>query len=480
MISGKINLYRLNALSFGLILIVFYLMAYCSVSNLYPSSIPVHHDDYTNYSSAASGLAWTWTRPLSTWLIFVLSSIGPDWLIWAVRLLTVMYVFLSWKILTVVWQPRSHWTMLSLFAVSSLSSPIIAEYARYTGMLTHMLSGSLGLASVYFLFKNDRKKNDNWLYFSVILFVLSALAKEDFILFYIFSFVYVMIKTKKPIKKQVVIGLVGLSVALMMVAGAKFIAASSFLGTRDEYASYFFSASPSSVATTVWRYLTGAGHPSMTMHGEIIATIMISSSVVALFLIIRDKAIPKTLYFVGAALTLIAPYSVLPNHVNAYYEIIWLPFILGSACVALAEIINTGMEITRSKYLAFTIFIALCVSLIVVDAVGRTSIANWYDVVGADNEKLFRHLEENRVAINSAPSVCVYGANAFSPWYLHNGEYLRVVIGLHSVWHIVTDKSSPLYPGFQQAAASSQGRIIVTEASEANESCLKLEIGALK
>ena len=480
MISNKIILSRVNILSFGLILAVFYLMAYYSVSNFFPNSIPVHHDDYTNYSSAAAGLAWTWTRPLSTWMIFVLSFLGPDWLIWAVRLLTVMYVFLSWKILTEVWLPRPHWMTLILFAMASLSSPIVAEYARYTGMITHMMSGTLGLASVYFMFKNDREINDTWLYVSIILFVFSALAKEDFILFCVFSFVYVLLKSKKPIKKQVVIGLIGLFCVLMMVAGAKFLAASSFLGTRDEHSSYFFDASPSNVATTVWRYLTGAGHPSMTVHGAIIAGVMIFSSGIALILILRDKTIPKTLYFVGAALTLIAPYSVLPNHVNAYYELIWLPFIIGSACVAVAEAINKGVGITRRVYLVSITLTTICVSLNIVDAVGRTSIARWYDSVASDNAKLFRYLEDNKVAINSATSVCVYGANAFSPWYMHNGQYLMWVMGLNSVWHIVIDKSAPLYPGFQQAAASSKSRILVSNASEENPSCQKLQIGALE
>gem|GEM_PF-5752252 len=50
---------------------VFYLMAYYSVSDYLPNAIPVHHDDYTNYSSAADGLAWSWIRPLSTWMIFL-------------------------------------------------------------------------------------------------------------------------------------------------------------------------------------------------------------------------------------------------------------------------------------------------------------------------------------------------------------------------------------------------------------------------
>lgn len=60
-----------GVIAFSLISAVFYLMAYYSVSDYLPNAIPVHNDDYTNYSSAADGLAWSWIRPLSTWMIFL-------------------------------------------------------------------------------------------------------------------------------------------------------------------------------------------------------------------------------------------------------------------------------------------------------------------------------------------------------------------------------------------------------------------------
>lgn len=466
---------HLNILSFALISAIFYLMAYYSVSDFLPSSVPVHHDDYTNYSSAAGGLAWSWIRPLSTWLIFVFSSMGPDWLIWAVRIFTATYVFLSWKILIEVMQPRQYWITLLLFAIASLSSPIVAEYARYTGMVTHMMSGCLGLAAVYFLFKDDREENDTWLYVSVAFLLLSTLAKEDFILFYVFSFAYVLFKSGKPIKKRILTGLIGLAVSLLMVASAKFLAASSFLGASDAQSSYFIDTSPTGVATTVWRYLTGAGHPAMLIHGKIIAVAMIFSSIVALIVMLRDRTVPKTLYVIGAALTLIAPYSVLPNHVNAYYELIWLPFIIGSVYVALAEVMKTSTTPPLRAYLACALLAALCALLYVVDTPGRLSIAHWYDAVGSDNAKIFKRLEDNKAAINAAPSVCVYGANAFSPWYMHSGQYLETVMGLHTVWNIVIDETSPLYPGLQQGAVSSKGRVVLIH-TEAIADCLKLSI----
>lgn len=467
---------HLNILSFALIAVVFYLMAYYTVSDFLPNSIPVHHDDYTNYSSAQGGLRWSWIRPLSTWLIFVFSSLGPDWLIWAVRIFTVTYVFLCWKILIEVFSPRQYWITLVLFATASLSSPIVAEYARYTGMVTHMMSGCLGLAAVYFLFKGDREENDTWFYVSVLLLLLSTLAKEDFILFYAFSFAFVLLTSKKALKKLVLIGFVGLAVALTMVAGAKFLAVSSFLGVSDAQSSYFIDTSPTNVTMTVWRYLTGAGHPAMKVHGQIIATSMVFVSIVALIVILRDRVIPKTLYVNGATLTLIAPYSVLPNHVNAYYELIWLPFIIGSVYIAIAESLKTSAATPSRAFLASVFFAALCVPLNVVDTSGRASVAHWYDAVGSENAKVLMQLEDRKAAINAAPIVCVYGANAFSPWYMHSGQYLDNVVGLRTVWNMVIDKSSPLYPGFQQGANSSKGRVVISDINDANDSCLKISL----
>jgi hypothetical protein len=90
---------------------------------------------------------------------------------------------------------------------------------------------------------------------------------------------------------------------------------------------------------------------------------------------------------------------------------------------------------------------------------------------------VLKYLEENKAAIDAAPSVCVYGANSFSPWYMHSGQYLQTVMGLHTVWNIVIDKNSPLYPGMQLGASSSKGSVVVRDTSEVNADCLKLTIG---
>jgi len=343
-------------------------------------------------------------------------------------------------------------------------------------MVTHLISGCLGLTAVWLLFKYEREGYDTYLYVSVMMLLLSTLAKEDFILFYGFSFAYVLVKSKKPFQKQIIIGFIGLAVSLMMVAGAKVLGSSIYLGTTGSQSPYFIDLSPTSVATTVWKYLKGSGHPAMEGHGQTIATVMIVSNIMVLVAILRDRSIPKTFYFTGAALALIAPYSVLPNHVNAYYELIWLPFIIGSAYVAVVELMNTSELSPPRAYLASALFAALCLLLNVVDAPGRTSVAQWYDAIGLDNAKLLKRLKSDKAALNSAQSVCVYGANAFSPWYMHSGQYLQTVMGLHTLWKINIDKSSPLYSGFQQGAASSKGSVILLDSADANVNCLRLLI----
>jgi hypothetical protein len=467
----------LNVFTFILIAAVFYWMTYYSVSSFFPTSIPVHHDDYANYSLAASRFEWSWIRPLSTGLVYFLSALGPDWLIWTVRVCTVTYAYLCWKILVELVNPRTYWITLFFFVMAALSTPIIAEYARYTGMITHMMSGCFGLAAVYFLFKDDRVESDNWLYVSVALLLLSTLAKEDFVLFYIFSAAYILFKSDKPTRKRLLVGLIGLTMSLFMVAGAKFLAVSSFLGASDAQSSYYIDTSPSGVINTVWRYLTGAGHPAMINHGKIIAGAMVFSAIAALILLVRDRTLPKTLYVVGAALTLIAPYSVLPNHVNAYYELIWLPFVIGSVYVALAELMRVDQGSVLRSAIPALFLAALATQLYMVDTPGRLSVAGWYDAAGTDNAKVLNYLEHNKADINAAPSVCIYGASALSPWYIHNSQYLATVMGLHTVWNIFINKNSPLYAGMQQGADSSAGRVVVRDISEFNADCLKLKVG---
>lgn len=462
---------------------IFYFDAYFSVSPYLPGSIPVHHDDYSNYSMGAEVFQWSWNRPFSNYVIHLLGLAGPAWLSAAIRFLSVLFVLFSWVLLCLVVRPRTYWFMLLAFGTAVFSTPVIVEYARYTGMITHLLSGCLGLAAVASLFRSallyqNGRSGRWWLLLSVSLLVLSSLAKEDFILFYALSLVYAVLRWPVQRRRLITAASIGLLLCAALIAASKLLASSSFLGVVDPTSSYYINLSPTSVIHTVWRYLLGASHPAMHVHGKLVAVIFVAVALVAIGLAVFQRRVPRTAYFILAALTLIAPYSVLPNHVNAYYELVWLPMVIAAAVAATTEIFlllpNSSAWRSRAPVLVLLV-LAMIFSL--VDYPGRAGIAGWYDARAQSNARVLAILEENRSRINAARAVCVTGADAFSPWFMHSGEYLRNIMGLDATWYILSDPVSSNHSGFVTGASSSGGRVIVVTSPAAFvPSCLHLNL----
>lgn len=467
---------------FAVLSVIFYFEAYFSVSHYLPSSIPVHHDDYSNFALGASSFHWTWNRPLSTYAIHLLGFVGPAGLSAAIRFLSVLFVLLSWILLYQVVQPRTYWLMLIAFGTAVFSTPVIVEYARYTGMITHLISGCLGLAAVASLFQSASIYQEGcsgrwWLLFSVSLLLLSSLAKEDFILFYALSLVYAVLRWPAKRKYLVAAASIGLLLCVALIASAKLLASSSFLGVADPASSYYINITPASILQTVWRYLLGASHPAMHVHGQLVSVIFIAASLVAIGLSVFQRSIPRTAYFVLAALTLIAPYSVLPNHVNAYYELVWLPMVVVASVAATTEIFLLLPNSAWRARAPVLVLLLLAAFFSMVDYQGRKGIAGWYDARAQSNARVLAILEKNRSHINTAPAVCITGADAFSPWFMHDGRYLKNVMGLDATWYILSDPLAPQHSGLMSAADGSGGRIIVvTSPVEFMSGCLQLNL----
>lgn len=466
---------------FGL---TFYFSAYLSVSDSIPTSIPVHHDDYSNYAAGGRPWIWSWIRPLSTLIIHGLAQIGPDWLIWTIRLLTVMFVFLVWKLLCEFHRPTYYyWWTLLLFAVGSFSTPIIVEYARYTGMITHLLSGCLGLCAVYFLFREVAQPKQGRMYLSVVFLVLSVLAKEDFVLLYAVSLVYAATLLRTGRMRILGWGSAGLAVCMFLIAGAKFMASSSFLGVLDTTSPYYVDASPGGILQTMWRYLVGGGHPAMAAHGLIVAGLFVFSTLAVVVLVVLRKGVPKAAYFLAATLSVMTPYSLLPNHVNAYYEFIWLPMLIGCCFIAMTELMEQLAE-SSPQLCAGRVLISFLVivgAFTMIDYSRRKGIAAWYDNVATSNENIIKLLHSQKTNINKVGNVCIVGANSFSPWFMHGGEYLSNVMGLHAKWYLILDTDSPLYAGMLVGANGSNGNtILVSSDDQIPEKCLSINLEELK
>lgn len=468
---------------FAVLCAIFYFEAYFSVSPYLPSSIPVHHDDYTNYAAGATAFQWSWIRPFSTYVIHLLGLAGPAWLSGAIRFLSVLFVLLAWVLLCQVVRPRVYWFMLLTFGVAVFSTPVIVEYARYTGMITHLLSGCLGLAAVASLFRSavlyqEGRSGLWWLLLSVSLLVLSSLAKEDFILFYALSLVYAVLRWPVQRKRLIAAAGIGLLLSVALIAASKLLASSSFLGVVGNASSYYINLTPASVVHTVWRYLLGASHPAMHAHGMLVSVTFVAATLIAIGLTVSQRAVPRTAFFVLGALTLIAPYSVLPNHVNAYYELVWLPMVIAAAVAATTEIflLLPNSSAWRSRAPALVLLV-LAVIFSLVDYPRRANIADWYDARAQSNARVLAILEKNRSRINAARDVCVTGADAFSPWFMHNSQYLQRVMSLDATWYILNDPVSVEHSGLVLGAAASGGRVnVVTSPSQFFPGCLQLNL----
>ena len=456
---------KIGARTFEFILFsaAFLVAAYFSVSVVLPNAVPVHHDDYTNYASGAGPITAGWVRPLSSIAIQLLAGTSPECLIWFVRLLTILYVLLNWRLFLEFCGNIRFCTLNSVFyAAAVFSTPIVAEYGRYTGMVTHLISGCLGVGAALILVQQVHSPNRVKLFVSVCLLVLSTLAKEDFALLYVVSIIYVLQFRSADRFRIACSGLMGLGLAAVFVLGAKFFAKSGFLGIPDPTSTYYVDASLISIASTIFKYLTGALHPAMLEHGQLVFGIFIFGLISFVVDALVNKRIPIQAYFLFGGLAVVAPYSILPNHVNAYYEILWLPFFISAA---IFSAINFLQSLCKKPFepgvIALPLLLLSALITNFIDYQGRSSIASWYDSVNQSNFITLKILEAQRAQINRTGKVCIIGADMFSPWYMHEGSYLPNVLGLNAHWFILVDDNSLLYQGISMGKEKSAVRVSV-------------------
>jgi hypothetical protein len=470
-----------------LLALILYFSAYSSVSDVPPSSVPVHHDDYSLYAAAGEPFQLTWIRPLSYFLMSVLSGAGPEWLAWTVRALAITYVFLCWVLLQQVTEHKLSRLFMVMYGISIYASPMSVENTRYMGVLTQLLSGCLGVLSAVIAIKavkagkydQSRTMEVFWLLFSGLCITASTLAKEGFVLLYAVTIVYAVYRWRPTLRLHLSALSFFSFTSVFLILAAKILADSSFLGVKDESSTYFVNINPISILSTAWIYLTGSGHPAMRSSG-------ICITVLAVFLIfwtigrsIREKRVHSGFYLLAAAFSVMLPYCLLPNHVYPYYEILWLPFILAALYAILSE--TKVHEPSNKKLVIFAkpsvVIIAVALLFSLAGYKGRQGIAAWYDRVAEDNLRVFSVIEENRVRIEQAMNVCVEGANIFSPWYLHGGGYMQTVKGIDAKWFVLSNERVPEYAGFKAGSDASRGRVVlVHDFREAPVNCVKINL----
>lgn len=454
---------RRQALTFAVLFVIFYLCAF-GTSGV-PNAIPVHHDDYTNYAQGSAPLALPLIRPLSTLFIQLLASAGPDSLIWAVRLLTVTYALLAWQLACFFGHKSSglaYWALLCAFGVATFSTPILVEYGRYTGLITHLLSGCLGVGAAAALLHSARLADSRLAVASALLITMSVAAKEDFVLLYLGAAIFVALSGYQGRSAAIKASALGLLVATLLFISAKVFGKSAFLGSIDPASPYYFSVSVGSLYRTTLALITGSSHPAMVRHGA--GALVVLAVTTPLAVALATRKLPGAAFLVLAALATIVPYATLPNHINAYYEFIWLPLLYGALTVTLIECCASLFPQSRTCSSFFTVLTLASFAFAInfIDQMPRNSIRQWYEDAARETELTLGKVSEAKIQIEKAGVACVKGAGAFSPWYMHDGAYLSSVMSISAVWYVETPANASLIPGFKLSAEKSGGRIVLT------------------
>jgi len=451
---------------FLLLSAIFYCLSYLSVSSFGPTAVPVHHDDYSNYSLRIEDYSFG-VRPLSTFIIAALSSISPQALIWSVRFLTVLYLYLSFFLFRSVVRNSGNWAIASVFAFAVFSSPVMVEYARYTGMITHLISGCLGISAVLALHQAFIRNDVRSALFSCILISASVFSKEDFLLLYFISYIYFSIVIGAGFRVRCV-GVLSMLSSGVLIIVFKFFTATAFLGVTDVASTYYVNISPISIARTIVKYLGGGENPVFVPEGYVFTCLFFFSLIFGIFAAFKRNLRP--LYFIGCALAVMAPYAILPNHINPYYVYLWTPFIcfatLESLALAATYFSSGRLSDGSSRVLAIGVLLVISAILLLLNYPGRLAVANWYDRIATNNIKVFSLLRDNTIIGASSDVVCVIGADAFSPWYMHSSLYIDRVLGLSRNWVVVVPKQSALMSGFEIGALVSQGRFSLSTDKE--------------
>jgi hypothetical protein len=301
-----------------------------------------------------------------------------------------------------------------------------------------MLFGGLALI---FLVRWDRDKKRSSAALFILLYALSIFSKEDFILPPLMLLGWYLVRNndwKQQAVRHKWLLLAVFSVLFFFLIFNKFIIPHrSYMDPVQKTGHpYFMTLNPRSVANVIYYYLTGLGRNIKLLTAFYLLTTL------TFFVVMKDHR--KEVILIGLiVLGMIAPYSIMPNHVYSYYGLKWWAWQTLTS-LALVQIIF----ISKSKIVTgmFTALILLFVFTTL-----DKNISNYFRNCITTSENIQNFLSMNREAINAQERVAVIGIGpgqiTNSPWQ-GNGEteiYLRGDLKLDTQWILFVESGDDRY-----------------------------------
>lgn len=294
-------------------------------------SHPVHHDDYSGLAASIGEFRVLAPRPVWGLVNASIAELGSDRAYLALNLMLVACVFLSLKFVELFARGGRQLPTLGFIAGGALAFGFaqIVDWTKYLGLLTNLCSALPGLAALCVIatIDNEPRRARSLGAVVLVLAALSFFAKEDFalpLLIATASLAFLRRSRWWAVMTGALAGLFALAFAFNRVVGSVFIS-----GMRSPSDPYYIDFAPLSIASTFARTLLGSAHARWVVVFALAATLL------ALVARRADRALTlKLAALVAIPLSLLAPYSILPNHVFGYYAFVCIAMLSATLVVA--------------------------------------------------------------------------------------------------------------------------------------------------
>lgn len=439
----------------GAVLLTYVLIQFVFLPDNTFLSFPVHHDDYANLSHTSNDLRLRPIRPVSSFVLAVLSMMGIDVFYTALHVMTVLYITLVLALLLDLFDMRKpNFVLLVGMAIPIMSFESLVEYTKYTGMITSLVSGVLGVCAMALLLRAFTVPDALRLKLvaGLVLSVLSLLAKEDFILAILLMCGWFGLVGPLLLRRQCrTASVAAIVLALATIAfflHNRFVVQSPFTGSTGGTYSAIYT--PASLAKTAWNYLT------ITILASIVSAIQCGA--VVLVALLNRRANWRSLLLVQALVAaLVIPYACLPNHVFPFYALNWIPWQIGGAVLALVPVFAPLAP--RSKVVVLVALLVLGALVAYVTYPRRYSVMKWYVRNAETNWNMVQTVWANRDALQDQAVVGVTGVPLLCPWLLSDGSFLANRWGSDHRWLVFVPRDSDFYKVMLDRTALTLGRV---------------------
>jgi hypothetical protein len=395
---------------------------------------PFQHDDYVNLSPLIGTFSKLWPRPVSRWLIAWTGNLGVEGFYIVLNLLLIAYGALVILFLFQFLESKFSLAAVFLNGVLLFSIPSTLWWAKYTGLMTNLLSGCFGVLALLFLLAVSRRGRI-WPFalLATFFYLLSIFSKEDFVLPPLLLAGYLALFGSAN-RQKVSAALVGILGSLGgLIVYNTFLIRRPFFGSVAS-GTYRIELSPASVVSTCLRYLRMDRYSLALLFG------FLGAVIAGVAILARRR---RSVVLIGAmTLSLIAPYGVLPGHVSGFYSFGWLAWMAASPFAVAGAILERFPRLGARLLLAAGA-VAFATWAAWTTRVDRQNSVDWFQLMSGFNRNVVRSLIENKPAITREERVGVLGVSSFSPWTGSLGDYLVRRLGFHNKWLVFVSEDSP-------------------------------------